>query len=119
MTELTSGSDSWTPDVLAQSLLGIWFVASHQPWMNLDFLVLELCSRPEYVELLRNEIGDNSSLDYGKLEKLPLLDSFIKETVRSNPLDTHMLLENAFFPSTKLTFRAKHVRAQLSYDERP
>jgi Cytochrome P450 len=118
MTELTSGRDYWTLDVLAQSLLGFWFAASHQPWVNLGFVVLGLCSRPECVELLQNEIGDSSSLDYGKFAKLPLLDSFIKETVRLNPLDTHMLLENAFFPSTKLTFCAKHVRAQLPYDER-
>ncbi len=44
--------------------------------------------RSEYVEILRKEIGDPSRLDYAKLEKLPLLDSFIKETVRVNPLDT-------------------------------
>lgn len=47
-----------------------------------------MCERSEYVQLLRQEIGDPSRLDYTKLEKLPLLDSFIKETVRVNPLDT-------------------------------
>jgi hypothetical protein len=89
MTELTEGTrDYWTPPILAQSLLGIWFAASHQPWMNLDFVMLELCSHQEYVQLLRDEIGDYSQLNYKQLEELPFLDSFIKETVRLNPLDT-------------------------------
>ncbi|KAI9640836.1 hypothetical protein NHQ30_010677 [Ciborinia camelliae] len=89
MTELTEDSqDYWTPDYLAQALLGIWFAASHQPWMNLDFVVLELCSHPEYIQLLREEIGNFSDLTYSSLESFPILDSFIKETVRLNPLDT-------------------------------
>lgn len=79
--------DYWTPPVLAQALLGIWFAASHQPWMNLDFVVLELCTRPEYIPILRSEIGDYSQLDYHQLEDLPILDSFIKETVRATPFD--------------------------------
>lgn len=56
--------------------------------MNLDFVVLELCSRPENIQILRDEIGEFPELDYEKLERLPLLDSFIKETIRLNPLDT-------------------------------
>ena len=90
MIELTEGSDYWTPEILAQALLGIWFAASHQPWMNLDFVLLELCGRPEWVEALRNEILQQGDLNYERLEQLPLLDSFIKETMRLNPLDTRM-----------------------------
>ncbi|KAF7165201.1 hypothetical protein CNMCM5623_009467 [Aspergillus felis] len=88
MSEMVEGNDYWSPDVLSQSLLGIWFAASHQPWMNLDFILLELCARPEWQTILRKEIGDFSAYDYERLEKLPLLDSFIKETIRMNPLDT-------------------------------
>lgn len=100
MMSLSEGNSYWTPEVLAQALLGIWFAASHQPWMNLDFVLLELCSRPEYVEILRKEIEDPSHLDYAKLEKLPLLDSFIKETVRVNPLDTLAIRRKALKPFT-------------------
>lgn len=100
MMSLSEGNAYWTPEVLAQALLGIWFAASHQPWMNLDFVLLELCARPEYVQLLRKEIGDPSHLDYAKLEKLPLLDSFIKETVRVNPLDTLAIRRKALKPFT-------------------
>lgn len=100
MVQLTREQNSqyWTPDVLSQSMLGIWFAASHQPWMNLDFVLLELAQRPEWQAQLREEIGDHSQLDYQTLDQLPCLDSFIKETVRMNPLD------NCSFPLTPLSF---------------
>lgn len=88
MTTMTETSDYWNPELLSQSLLGIWFAASHQPWMNLHFVILELCVRKEWQTRLRQELKQYSPLNYGALEKLPLLDSFIKETVRLHPLDT-------------------------------
>lgn len=89
MVELTEGSDYWQgPEHLAQSLLGIWFAAAHQPWMNLDFIMLTLGSRPDIQEALREEIGDIEELDYDRLRNLKLLDSFVKEVVRLHPLDT-------------------------------
>lgn len=88
MTELTESSDYWNPELLSQSLLGIWFAAAHQPWMNLHFIMIEICTRPQWQEALRQEIQQHSPLDYKTLEGLPLLDSFIKETVRLKPLDT-------------------------------
>ncbi|KAL9121511.1 MAG: hypothetical protein Q9187_001931 [Circinaria calcarea] len=100
MTELSKGSNYWTPKVLAQALLGVWFAAAHQPWMNLDFVLLELCTRPEYIEILRTEVGDPTNLNYTNLEKLPFLDSFIKETVRVNPLDTLAIRRKALKPFT-------------------
>ena len=36
MMSLSDGNTYWTPEVLAQALLGIWFAASHQPWMVKD-----------------------------------------------------------------------------------
>lgn len=88
MSELTQGNDYWTPEVLSQALMGMWFAASHQPWMNLDFMILELCARPEWQVILRNEIEEYGTYDYETLEKIPLLDSFMKEIVRINPIDT-------------------------------
>ena len=54
---------------------------------NLHFIVLELCLRPEFVELIRLEIERQEKLDYETISTLPILDSFIKESVRLNPLD--------------------------------
>lgn len=54
---------------------------------NPHFVFLELCARPEYIQTLRGEISSEGSLDYTKISKLPILDSFIKEAIRVNPLD--------------------------------
>ena len=89
MVEFTEGSKYWQgPEHLAQSLLGIWFAAAHQPWMFLDFIMLTLAVRPDLQEAIRQEIGDAKSLDYTRIHNLPFLDSFIKEVVRLHPLDT-------------------------------
>ncbi|KAK5997455.1 Cytochrome P450 monooxygenase penP-like protein [Cladobotryum mycophilum] len=98
MTELTETSDYWNAELLSQSLLGIWFAAAHQPWMNLHFIVLELCARLEWQATLRQEIHQHAPLDYKCLEQLPLLDSFIKETVRLKPLDTLAIRRKALGP---------------------
>ncbi|KAF2267498.1 cytochrome P450 [Lojkania enalia] len=89
MVQLTRDNPYWTSsEQLAQNLLGAWFAAAHQPWMNLDFITLSLCVHPEIQDALREEIGDLEGLDYERLQNMPLLDSFIKETVRLHPLDT-------------------------------
>ena len=88
LIETSRESSYWTPDLLIQAINGIWFAASHQPWINLHFMFLELCRRPEYVQLLRDEIDAQESLDYAHISKMPILDSFMKESVRLNPLDT-------------------------------
>ncbi|KAI2784134.1 cytochrome P450 [Daldinia loculata] len=97
---LTSSSEYWNADLLSQSLLGIWFAASHQPWMNLHFVILELCARKEWQTKLRQELEQHVPLDYKNLEQLPLLDGFIKETVRCNPLDTLAIRRKALEPYT-------------------
>ncbi|KAL8954598.1 MAG: hypothetical protein Q9183_007025 [Haloplaca sp. 2 TL-2023] len=76
MIEASGESNYWTPEVLSQALLGYWFAASHQPWIV------------DYIELIRREIREMSSpQDADSISRLPLLDSFIKESVRINPLD--------------------------------
>lgn len=92
MVELTQDSNYWQgPEHRAQSLLGIWFAAAHQPWMFLDFIMLTLAVRPDLQEALRQEIEDSGTLDYCTLQSLPFLDSVIKEVVRLHPLDTSEL----------------------------
>lgn len=85
-------SSYWTPDRLIQAIIGIWFAASHQPWINLHFMFLELCARPAYIPLLRAEVLAQESLDYAHISAMPILDSFMKESVRLNPLDTSTFL---------------------------
>ncbi|KAH8696089.1 cytochrome P450 [Talaromyces proteolyticus] len=93
--EQEGSPEYWTTDITSQALLGVWFAASHQPWMNLDFILLELAQRPEWQLRLREEIGNISESNYESLDRLPYLDSFIKESVRMNPLDTHAIRRKA------------------------
>ena len=53
-------------------------------------MVVELGARPEYVEMIYNEIQSVGSLNYENIDRLPILDSFAKESVRLNPLDKRM-----------------------------
>ena len=62
-------------------------LATNTLCQNLHFVFLELCARPEYVELIYQEIRNAGDLDYEGIDRLPILDSFIKESVRLNPLD--------------------------------
>ncbi|KAF2704077.1 putative cytochrome P450 [Pleomassaria siparia CBS 279.74] len=100
MTQMTDDSDYWDPELLSQSLLGIWFAAAHQPWMFLDFVLLELCARQDWQNAIQEEIDTLAPSNYDQLEKLPLLDSFIKETVRLNPLDKFAIRRKALEPYT-------------------
>ena len=75
------------------------------PNQNLHFIVLELCLRPELVELLRQEIERQEKLDYATISTLPILDSFIKESVRLNPLDLSKWVSASAMRSTNLMRR--------------
>ncbi|KAF2825057.1 cytochrome P450 [Ophiobolus disseminans] len=111
ISSLTSDSTYWHgPSHLAQTLLGVWFAAAHQPWMNLAFIMLQLSTQPDTQAALRLEIGALDQLSYDKLMNLPLLDSFIKETVRLHPLDTLAVRRKALQPYT-FAAGAPHVPA--------
>jgi cytochrome P450 len=101
IASLCSESEYWNgPEHLAQTLLGVWFAAAHQPWMNLDSIMLQLCRRPDIQEALREEMDNLEDLTHDKLMELPLLDSCIKETVRLHPLDTLAVRRKALKPYT-------------------
>jgi hypothetical protein len=52
---------------------------------------LDLCAHPEYVEPLRKEVEGLEFDIFMKTSKgLPLLDSFIKESTRLNPIEASM-----------------------------
>ena len=55
---------------------------------SLTFAIHNLCRYPEYIEPLRQEIASLSDEKWKDDEDLPLLDSFLKESARTNPLDS-------------------------------
>ncbi|KAL8745382.1 MAG: hypothetical protein Q9190_002461 [Brigantiaea leucoxantha] len=100
LVEMSKGSSYWTTNVLVQALIGFWIAGGHQPWINLHFAILELCERKEYVELLRDEIERQEELNYKTIAAMPILDSFLKESIRVNPLDSKAVRRKALKPYT-------------------
>ncbi|KAL9124411.1 MAG: hypothetical protein Q9217_006253 [Psora testacea] len=67
---------------------------------TLHFIFLEICARPDYADMLRKEISSIERFGYETITHLPILDSFIKEAVRLNPLDKLAVRRKALQPFT-------------------
>ncbi|PVI03624.1 putative cytochrome P450 [Periconia macrospinosa] len=78
------------PDFLATILLKISFAAIHTTAATLMQLVFDLCERPEYIAPLRAEmeavLSEHPELNKVAFTKMRKLDSFMKESIRFNPL---------------------------------
>lgn len=89
-----AGSKPWTAQKIVQVLLGVWFAAVHQPAMCLVYALDDLCAQqssdPQYIDQLRKDITDAISSDGETvdIDKIPSLDSFLKESTRLNPTDS-------------------------------
>ena len=111
LLESTYGQAYWTPEITAQAILGITFAALHQPRTVLSFVLYELCRRDQYVDLLRDELQSLGSQSWETLDAAPLLNSFIKETMRCLPPDKSTpLCEN--ISTRPLTFLIVAIRRQ-------
>ncbi|KAJ4349461.1 uncharacterized protein N0V89_008076 [Didymosphaeria variabile] len=75
---------------LAYTGLVVSFAAIHTSASVPAHLIFDLCSRPEYIEPLRNELKEvlaaDGSFTKASLAKLVKMDSFMKESQRFNPL---------------------------------
>ncbi|GKZ27439.1 hypothetical protein AbraCBS73388_004657 [Aspergillus brasiliensis] len=121
LVDLSSADRSyWTPERLSQSILGLWLAASHQPWVNLHAILVELCLRPEWQNLLRCEALQNQDVLARKINELPLLDSFMRETARVNALDRVAIRRKALsdysFSSAPISILAGSTVCVSSYD---
>jgi cytochrome P450 len=57
------------------------------PKQLLNFALYNLCKHPEYQDILREEIALTGGVEFNhQNNELPLLDSFLKETARLNPI---------------------------------
>ncbi|QYS95719.1 hypothetical protein H0G86_002994 [Trichoderma simmonsii] len=92
----------WTPAKMVGEIMAVWFGSVHQLAMTSTYAIQDLCLHPEYVEPLKIEIRDyfhlNNSLR--DVERLPLLDSFIKESVRNSNFDAITCRRKALVPYT-------------------
>lgn len=107
MIDKSKKSKTMSALYIYQQTLGLLMAASHQPPMVrsfypphnflklslttlqfISFMLLNLCKHPQYLEPLRNEARNIAELSEWTKEATPLLDSFLKETARLNPLRT-------------------------------
>ncbi|KAM0129464.1 hypothetical protein ACHAO1_008478 [Botrytis cinerea] len=72
---------------VAQQALSYIFGSAYQMPMLLTFAMYNLCKHPEYLEPLRQEVLASGGVQFNhQNHNLPLLDSFLKETGRMNPV---------------------------------
>ncbi|MCJ1398261.1 hypothetical protein MMC11_001458 [Xylographa trunciseda] len=82
------GKSYWTPKRVVLFVDSLWRSAIHSVPLTLTHAVNSLCENPEYIQPLRDEIENQPITDHNILENLPLLNSFLKETLRTRPLDS-------------------------------
>ncbi|KAF3071576.1 Cytochrome P450 monooxygenase paxP [Trichoderma lentiforme] len=92
----------WTPAKIVGEIMAVWFGSVHQLAMTSTYAIQDLCLHPEYVEPLAVEIRDCfHAEDFPRdVERLPLLDSFIKESVRNSNFDAISCRRKALIPYT-------------------
>ncbi|KAF2972271.1 hypothetical protein GQX73_g1247 [Xylaria multiplex] len=79
----------WGPRRVTYEIIAIWFGSFHALSATVTFVLFDLCENPEYVSPLREEVESPEFDNFMRTTKgLPLLDSFIKESSRLNPIES-------------------------------
>lgn len=89
--------ENWGVERLVGEVMGIWYGSVHTLAIALSFALLDLYSRPEYVEPLRSELRDAELSDYLDPQKLPLVDSFLSESARLSAFESSKIRTYALF----------------------
>jgi cytochrome P450 len=78
---------------IAQQMMALLFASTHQMQMTVTWAIVDLCLNPEYITLLRAEIEDVFKTDGGgdPYNRLRLMECFLRESSRLNPLDSRKL----------------------------
>ncbi|KAF2756329.1 cytochrome P450, partial [Pseudovirgaria hyperparasitica] len=80
--------DPWSAERVTHEMIALWFGAMHSVTSTLNYVIQDLCLHSEYVTPLRMELESAAFKAFEATgEGLPLLESFIKESQRMNPLD--------------------------------
>ncbi|RDL40096.1 Cytochrome P450 [Venustampulla echinocandica] len=85
---MTQGKPYWTQERIILLLESLWRAGGHSVPMTLTHIMNSLCQYPEYMEPIREELDQQPQMNFSVLESLPLLNSFIKEVIRTKPLDS-------------------------------
>lgn len=92
---------NWTTSLMTGQILAVWVPSVHQISMVTTFAIEDLCLHKEYVEPLREEIRQVFGGESGAVrdvDRLPLLDSFIRESIRMTNTDPVVMRRKAIEP---------------------
>jgi cytochrome P450 len=88
--ETAPKDQKWSPGRFTHEVMALWFGSIHGLSISATFALFALCNHPEYAEPLRAELQSDEWVKFIETSNgLPLLDSFIKESARMQPMD-HM-----------------------------
>lgn len=85
--------DPWSPARMVGEIMAVWFGSVHQLAMTTTYAIQDLCLHSDYVDPLRAEIRHHRESGGGvagsgrEVDKLPLLDSFVRESIRCTNSD--------------------------------
>ncbi|KAI1483289.1 putative cytochrome P450 [Daldinia eschscholtzii] len=90
----------WTVQRVVHELIALWYGAVHITSVTACLAMFDLCNNAEYTLTLRNEIKNTGWETFersgGRL--FPLMDSFIKESARLNPVECMSTRRKALKP---------------------
>ncbi|KAM0460019.1 hypothetical protein ACHAO4_002147 [Trichoderma viride] len=88
--ECSPRSKPWSAERIVHELMALWFGSVHITSTTACIALHHLCLHPEYIEPLRNEIESTGWAQFEKSggKAFPLLDSFMKESARINPVES-------------------------------
>ncbi|EDO00298.1 hypothetical protein SS1G_14168 [Sclerotinia sclerotiorum 1980 UF-70] len=90
-----------TVERIVQQMIALTFASAHQLPLVLTFTIYNLCLHPEYIEPLTEEIRTMLSFPEEKQYKnMPLMESFLRESARMNPLDALSIQRKVMKPFT-------------------
>ncbi|RYP79128.1 hypothetical protein DL771_000106 [Monosporascus sp. 5C6A] len=80
----------WGVTRVVHELIAVWFGSVHIASTTACAAVFDLCDRSEYVDILRQEIEQTGweAFDKSGGQIFPLMDSFMKESARLNPIES-------------------------------
>ncbi|KAI1156561.1 putative cytochrome P450 [Nemania diffusa] len=80
----------WGVTRIVHELIAVWFGSVHIASTTACAAVFDLCDHPDLVDILRQEIEHTgwAKFDESSGQILPLMDSFMKESARLNPIES-------------------------------
>lgn len=86
----------WGVTRIVHELIAVWFGSVHIASTTACAAAFDLCDHPDMVDILRQEIEHTGWLEFDRSggQILPLMDSFMKESARLNPIESGIYKRN-------------------------